>query len=330
MPHRSGMHPKTREAELRAVGLHICNQWLADACSVEPERSVGLAQLPLWDLERSVAEAEWARGAGLGGINFPAPRHDLPIFDSLVWEDFWSVCAANDLPIVTHAGGGLDTRIIGGFGSYLLLNVEASTWSSRAGINFLTLGGVFSRHPNLKLVLTEQPGDWWLYTLRELDSVYERESATSEYKELVQLPSSYFGVSIFIGQSFMSHYEAQISVAKGLSDCMMWGSDYPHREGAYLYPEDSDALSTTKLALRETFHGVEINAIEQIAGGNAIRVFGLDRDKLQRVASCIGASPAAEIATPNDLRNPAVVSALELGRRGSYAFREGDRLHGGG
>ena len=38
----------------------------------------------------------------------------------------------------------------------------------------LMLGGVFDRHPDLKLVLTEVRADWIPATLRHLDAVYEQ------------------------------------------------------------------------------------------------------------------------------------------------------------
>src|SRR5262249_26312850 len=72
--------------ELAAVGAHIYNQWLADFCSVEPHRHAGLAQLPVWDVDASVREAEWARDAGLRGLNFPNMHSWLPRFDNPVWE----------------------------------------------------------------------------------------------------------------------------------------------------------------------------------------------------------------------------------------------------
>ena len=56
---------------LIALGRHIYNQWLADFCALAPARRVGLAQLPLWDIDAAIAEVEWAAR--------PRPaRHQLP------------------------------------------------------------------------------------------------------------------------------------------------------------------------------------------------------------------------------------------------------------
>ena len=43
----------------------------------------------------------------------------------------------------------------------------------------LMLGGVFDRHPDLRLVMTEARADWTPATLRALDEVYLRDRAPS-------------------------------------------------------------------------------------------------------------------------------------------------------
>src|SRR3984957_20060812 len=89
---------------LGAVGMHIYNQWLADACSIEPERHVAAVLLPMWDIEASLKELRWARNAGLRAVNFPAPRRGLRFYDDPIWEPFWAACADLEMPLVTHAG----------------------------------------------------------------------------------------------------------------------------------------------------------------------------------------------------------------------------------
>ena len=50
------------ELELMGVGRHIYNQWLADACSVEPERHDGCARSCRYgNVDATVKEMGWAR-----------------------------------------------------------------------------------------------------------------------------------------------------------------------------------------------------------------------------------------------------------------------------
>ena len=63
--------------ELAAVGRHIFNAWLADQCSVDPIRHVGLAQIPIWDVEGD------REGVGVGGRG-RATGGELPDFAAVV------------------------------------------------------------------------------------------------------------------------------------------------------------------------------------------------------------------------------------------------------
>lgn len=80
------------DVELVGVGQAIYNRWLADFVSQAPHRHVGLAYVPMWDVDAAVAEVEWAHDAGLKGINFPAMRDgELPEYNKRSWEPLWSV-----------------------------------------------------------------------------------------------------------------------------------------------------------------------------------------------------------------------------------------------
>ena len=64
----------TQDFDLLRTGQRIYNQWLADACSIEPERHIGLMHLPMWDIDAAIEELQWAHSVGLKGINFPTPK----------------------------------------------------------------------------------------------------------------------------------------------------------------------------------------------------------------------------------------------------------------
>jgi predicted TIM-barrel fold metal-dependent hydrolase len=313
--------PSERQLELMAVGAQTYNHWLADACTLEPERHVGLAQIPAWDIDASIREVEWARTAGLRGVNFPPPHaHYLP-YNHPDWDRFWAVCADLRMPLTTHAGGGAKFGNAGP-GDAQIYTVEEGGYFSRRALPVMIFGEVFERHPSLTLVLTEQPGAWWQYTLAELDSVYRRETNRHLWDRM-QLPSHYFAHNVYIGASFMSHHEAQLAVDAGVADRFMWGRDYPHPEGTYLYPEPGDDLPMSQLALRDALHDLPPDDVAQITGLAAIACYGLDDRKLRAVAERIGAPTLDELRTPNDAGDPRVAAAIETARIGSTAFREG-------
>ena len=303
--------PVSDDPELVAAGRRIYNRWLSDVVSVEPERHVGLAQLPMWAVEAAVTEVEWARDAGLRGINFPAPSPALPPYNDPQWEPFWAACAAAELPLTTHAGAG-DPAAWSGRESMVLMSIESGGWFSRRALHQMIFGGVFERHPNLQLVLTEQPGDWWEYTLRELDSAYVAHRRTLG-DQVPRRPSEYCMTNVSIGGSFLAAFEARDAVDKGYADRVMWGSDYPHMEGTWQQPADEHEPPITKVALRHTFSGIGRDDVLAMVGGNAMRVYGLDPTALASVAARIGAPTVTELTTP--------VDAIPE-RASAFAFRE--------
>ena len=289
------------DRDLAAVGLHIYNSWLADYCSQEPARHVGLVHLPMWDVDTAVAEVQWAREAGLRSVNFPAPRPNLPPYNSREWEPLWSVCADLDMPLTTHAGAG-DPSNWSGPETISLLSLESGGWPARRAMHFMILGGVFERHPGLRLVLTEQPGDWWTSSINDIDSTYLSTIHTPGFAEQTpHRPSEYAREHVFIGASFLARYEAEQAVRDGYTRQVMWGSDYPHMEGTFQYPPTFDEPSVSRMAMRYTFAGLPDDAIRDMAGENAVRVYGLDREELATVAARIGAPTLTELGTPLDV-----------------------------
>ena len=291
-------NPTGDHLDLVAVGMRMYNEWLAEACSNQPERHVGLAQLPMWDVDMAVKEAKWAHGVGLRGVNFPAPRPGVPDYDDPSWEPFWATCAELGLPLTTHAGAG-DPNSFSGRQRILMLVMESGGWLCRRALHRLVFGGVFERHPELKLVyteLTEDPSDWWAPTLREFDKFYSR-GGWMLGDQLAKLPSEYVQNNVYIGNSLMHRSEsneAALAIEGGYEKNMMWGSDYPHLEGTFSYDTAAETESTTRLALRHSFAGVPIEAVRRMAGETAIGVYGLDKVALAKVAARIGAPRPAE------------------------------------
>ena len=64
----------TVATELRAVGEQIWNRWIADFAGVEPNRLIGVMQVPIWDVDAAIEQVHAGADAGLAAVNFPAPR----------------------------------------------------------------------------------------------------------------------------------------------------------------------------------------------------------------------------------------------------------------
>ena len=293
---------------MRAVGYHVYNRWLAEWISDEPERHVGIAHIPMWDLDAAVAEVEWAAGAGLRSVNFPAPRDQLRPYNDPYWEPLWAVCEANAMPLSCHGGNALGNYT--GMESIALMLME-SPFFGRRGLWYLIFGRVFERHPGLRFVITEQR--WDNEVLTDMDSAYLANPADPDFptaaqwetlrKAMPRLPSDYFRSNCYVGASMLSHREAQEAIDNDLVGNVLWGSDYPHQEGCWPY---------TRLSMRKTFSGIPHQATVRFLGENAVDVYGFDRLKLREIADRIG-------PTEEELDQP--VGDLPEGNLG-WAFRE--------
>lgn len=289
------------QLELRAAGRHIYNQWLADACSTQPQRHVGCAQVPIWDPEATLKEIEWAREVGLRSVNWPAPRPEILEYDEPAWEPIWSACEALEMPLTTHSGAVVpgmfrtDAQLSRHRGA--LIHLEAGGWPSRRGIHRMVFSGVFQRHPHLKLVLTEAAGGWWPQAMREMDSTY-RDNYDALHESLPNPPSGYFRSNVFVGASFIAPFEVEEAIRDNYSSNVLWGQDYPHAEGVWSYREDG--ISVTRLHLRYAFGNAAPDETRRMLSENAISVYGLDSQALVKVAERISSMTLAEIRVPID------------------------------
>ena len=289
-------NPTGGDLERAALGTHIYNEWLADACATAPERHVGVAHLPIWDIEATIDEVRWARSRGLRAINLPTVRPGIKIYDDPAWEPLWALCEELDVTLNTHVGGAGGPIDFVGPQTWAMLLLERSGWLSRRALPRLLFAGVFERHPGLRYVLTEQNGEWWSATMREYDSAY----AAYRWQiadQMPKKPSEYCATNVFVGGSYMAPFEAEMAIRDGYADNVMWGSDYPHSEGTYQYVDPSEE-NPTRLALRYTFAGIDPETTRAMLGDTAIRCYGFDADKLRAVADRIAAP------TLDDLREP--------------------------
>ena len=291
--------------DLVGVGMRIYNRWLADFVSQAPHRHIGLAYLPMWDVDAAVAELEWARAAGLRGVNFPAMRDGaLPEYNRRLWEPLWSACEDLRMPLVTHVGGATNARY-SGLEGVALLQIESGGFTSRRAVWWLIFAGVFERHPGLRLVVTETPGNWFPSTAEELDALWAFYDAKRDeplnkalLEQVPRRPGEYMANNVYYGASFASPHEVGQAVAHGNASQLLWGSDYPHLEGTFVNPEGRETESVTRLALRHTFCAIPAEATRRMVGRNAIDVYDLDADALQAVAHEIEAPTLEELATP--------------------------------
>ncbi len=273
--------------ELQWAGARAHNRWLAELCQMAPERRAGVAITPiLWDVDEAVAEIRWAQASGLRGILIPSMWGKLHAYHHPRYEPVWRTCEELDMVVHLHSGAA-PMEDYGEHPGMMGIYISEVVWWSARPLWFLIWGGVFERHPGLKLAITESTTVWVPETLELLDFRYLEtpySSKLGDYRSHLSLkPSEYFRRNVFLGASCMPRREVEMRHRIGL-ESIMWGSDFPHPEGSW---------PKTHEQMRESFVGVPESELAAMLGLNAARCYGFDTEKLAPLVARIGPERAA-------------------------------------
>ena len=146
--------------------------------------------------------------------------------------------------LLTHALSGamsaaaLTAAVIdscyGGFSEEVTFALATVGWgwhiNTATHVLRMILGGVFDRHPELRVMVSEGGATWGPFLADRLDEAY-RQHATAVRPTLQRLPSEYLYEHVYA--SFQHDRSAPAALwAMGWQN-VCWGSDYPHLEGTF-------------------------------------------------------------------------------------------------
>lgn len=286
--------------ELRAAGSRAYHRWLYDAVEPARHRLFPVADPgPCLDMAATLDELRWVAEHGFVAVNVPGSTFDpaLPPLWDAYYEPFWAACADLGVALVMHAGFGLEQ---GSFQKLLedqqqllrradltdeekraemhkdpFFNTRATRY--RRALWQMLLGGVFDRHPSLRLAFTELGADWIGPVLAVMD---ERHAVGDT--PLTRPPSSYWASNCGVVASAIRRVEVELRHDIGI-DRLMFGTDFPHPESTW---------PNTRDWMRAAFAGVPEAEVRALVGGNAIRFFRLDAAPIAEVAARIGPTVA--------------------------------------
>ena len=128
----------------------------------------------------------------------------------------------------------------------------------------LVLGGVFDRHPGLKMVCAEGDAGWLPHYMYRLDHAYERHGFHIGTRELDRPPSEFIRENIYF--TFQDDWIAFKNTGEMNSERLIWANDFPHSDSTWPLSQD---------LLRE--HTKSLTKIEReaILRENVKELFGL-------------------------------------------------------
>lgn len=281
------------------AGARAYNRWLADFVSENPARRAGVISLPAaHDMSSLLAETKRASESGLrGGVLVPQLEAGLPGYHDAYYDPLWALAAELGLPIAVHGG---NARAPDGPDAYgpneplaSFFHFTESTFFDRRPLWFFIWGGVFDRHPKLKLVFAEALSHWVPQELMRLDEMYGMWNSKTLRERITKRPSDYWRSNCAITATFISRGEVNMRHEIGV-DNLLWGSDFPHPEGTWPY---------TETCLRHAFHDIPQDETGRILGENAVDFYGFDREVLTSIAGRIGPRPEIVVRAPESRPN---------------------------
>ena len=246
-------HP---ELDYKKACFDAYNNWIAQWCAYAPSRLLGLGQTAMRTPEEGVADVERIAALGLRGVMLPG----IPAvedYDSPVYDRLWDAVIDLGLPVSFHiltAGGEKWWRgpNMNGFLGVIHANQDI--------VGMFILGGVFERHPELKMVCVEADAGWAPHYMFRMDTLYQRHRKWVLTAGLSRLPSDYFRENVYL--TFQDDRVAFRTVDMLDVNRLMWANDHPHSDATWPHSQEILDLNTGALTEEQRTRIVRDNCAE--------------------------------------------------------------------
>ena len=249
----------SQDPELRLASYSAYNDWLADFCASAPERYIGMAYLPMEDVETAIAETRRAITRGLKGVVIPAIAPGAPYSDPS-YDAFWTTLEEMDVAAHMHLGA---RNYVPEDNFNFLVNCTMSKFAIAEPVVHFIYSGLFQRHPKLRLGYIEASVGWAAFLVNYMDHLWPRHRYWT--KSTLEEPPSFY----FRRQTFGTFLDDPVGVRERHTigiDNIMWISDYPHSETTW---PDSKKL------VQEQFKDVPEDEKHKLIAGNAVSIYRL-------------------------------------------------------
>ena len=246
------------------------NDWIAEWCSSSPDRLLGLGQTAMRTPEEGIADLERIKALGLRGVMLPGIPA-IEDYDSEIYDPVWEAIVDLGLPASFHiltSGGEKWWRgpNMNGFLGVIHANQDL--------IGMLVLGGVFERHPRLKVVNVESDAGWAPHYMFRMDTLFERHHKWVPSGVLSRKPSEYFRENVYM--TFQDDRIAFQCIDMLEVGRLMWACDHPHSDATWPHSQEILDLNTGHLSDYQR---------SRIVRDNCAELYGIDVDALAQPAA---------------------------------------------
>jgi predicted TIM-barrel fold metal-dependent hydrolase len=219
-------HP---DIDYRKACFEAYNRWILRFAETNPDRLVALPQISLRTVEEGISEIDEAKRLGFKGVmlsgNAAFDDYDHPSYDP-----FWEACIDLGLPVAFHI---LTTR--GDLGDnqrgHKIIQHLITIRGNQDLMAMLIFGGVFERHPKLRVVCVEADAGWVPHFKYRMDHTFERHRHWQGYGTISRLPSEFFDENIYV--TFQDDFSVRYALDGMNTNRILWATDFPHSDGTY-------------------------------------------------------------------------------------------------
>lgn len=253
----------------RAV-FHSYNEWLHEFCSYNPKRLLGLALIPILDMEHTVADIYHYAKLGFRGVQIPTRIKDSGYYEPK-YEPMWRALEETGLVVNVHTSvtqGVARTHYEGPREEdpiTLPIGFARKQVPAQQFLGNMIISGIFDRHPKLRCVCAEFDVGWVANLVQQVDYWFGRESTFDADKNMNQKPpSEYFKTNVFF--TYQDDRAGVLTTPVYGEDNFLWASDYPH--GVTTWPYSKDAVD-------RNCEGIDPKIKRKLGRGNAAKLYGL-------------------------------------------------------
>lgn len=257
--------PSLEDPEFAAGFARLYNGWIADYCKPTKGRLRGVAVTPIEHGQVAIDIMREAKALGLVATMVP-PALKTRNLDHPDLDVFYSAAEELDMPLGVHGAPGIHLPKIGvdRFSNYIQVHCISFPFDQMAAMTALVSGGVFDRHPKLRVAFLEAGVGWVPFFIDRMHEHFEKRGdwIPNGWR---RDPHEYLKA----GNIWVS-CEPEEPILPGVIDVLgddfiMFASDYPHWDGDW--PQ-----STAHLRARGD---ISEASRAKIGGGNAQRFYKL-------------------------------------------------------
>lgn len=212
--------PDLLDAELALEGSRVCNDYLAKLSTLNPDRFVGLASLPLNDVPAAIAELDRAIDElDLRGVFLSSHINGRPL-DAPEFEPFYAHAAQRKVPLVLHPTVPTWGQAIKDHSMIPMMGFMVDT--SIAMLR-LILAGVLERYPTLQVV-HPHAGGVLPYLMGRVEEQTEVKRRGRDH--ITQAPGRYYE-QVYLDLVSPSQLALEYAYKFAGADRLLFGSDHP-------------------------------------------------------------------------------------------------------